>query len=207
MLTILFFVAFHFTEAQKANIFIGSGNDAYKKADFKTAADQYQKALQQDAKSDIAKFNLGNALQKQDEQAEAEKQYDEVASATHDKSLQASAYYNKGVTLAQQKNLPAAIDAFKQSLRLSPGDDSARENLQKALNDLKQQQQNQSQNNQKKHQSPKQQKQNQQQQQNKNSLTKQRAEQLLSSLREQEKQLQKKLQQQKTTNGQPEKDW
>ncbi|MGI8951842.1 MAG: tetratricopeptide repeat protein [Chitinophagaceae bacterium] len=193
--------------AQNANNLIKIGNDAYKKGDYKNAVTQYQKALQQDAKNNIAKFNLGNALQKQNQFAESEKEYDEIAKNSTDENLQANSYYNKGVSLVQQKKLPEAITAFKQSLKLSPTDDSARENLQKALNDLKQQQQNQSQNNQQK----KQQKQNQQKQkqqpQDKNPLSKQRAEQLLSNLRQQEKELQKKLQQQKTTTGQPEKDW
>ncbi len=178
-----------------------------KKKDYKTAYNNYLKATEQDSNNSIAQFNLGNSLQKQNESVKAEKVYDELAASASSTNLKSKAYYNEGFSLIQQKKIADAINAFKQSLRLLPEDDEARENLQKALNELKQQQQqNQPQQNQKK----------QQQQQNQspppsqpkqNKLTPQRAEQLLSNLREQEKQLQKQLQKQKLPNDQQEKDW
>ncbi len=122
---------------------------------------------------------------------------------TAEADLQSKAAYNKGLAFVKQKNLPDAINAFKQSLRLSPEDDDARENLQLALNELnKQQPQNEP--DQKKKPSKEQQKQTPPKQ---NNLTQQRADQLLNQLRDQEKQLQKKLQKQKSYSGQQEKDW
>ena len=206
--------------AQQVNRTIKSGNDAYKKGDFSTAVKDYKKAVEKNPKNNVAHFNLGNALEKSKNVDDANKQYDEIINNNADADLSSKAFYNKGVTLANAKKLPEAINAFKQTLRLSPEDKDARENLQKALNELKQQQQKQ--NNQNKDQNKdqnkkdqqdkkdqnKQQQQKQQQDQQKQQADKQRMEQLLNSLRDQEKDLQKQVQKQKLPPlKQPDKDW
>jgi tetratricopeptide (TPR) repeat protein len=177
--------------AQSANRAIKSGNDAYKNGDFSAAVKNYEKAIEKNPKNNIAHFNLGNALEKSKNIEEANKQYDEIINNDTDPDMRSKAFYNKGVTLANAKKLPEAIGEFKQTLRLSPDDKDARENLQKALNELKQQQQKQ-----------------QQQQQQKQQQDKQRMEQLLNALREQEKDLQKQVQKQRIPPlKQPDKDW
>jgi Ca-activated chloride channel family protein len=185
--------------AQEVNRVIKQGNEAYKKGDYKNAASLYKTALGNDSKNLTAKFNLGNALDRQNDPLNAEKYYDEVT-ATTDASLKAKAFYNKGVAEAQQQKLPEAIESFKNALLLTPEDDDTRENLQKAINDLKkQQQQNQ----------PKQQQKNKQKQQpqQKNKMPNpEMMEQKFNELRDKEKQLQKLLQQ-KQNQGQPDKDW
>ncbi len=202
----IFFLTFiNSAFAQQENNMISTGNDAYAKGDFAAASEDYKKALDKEPLNDTAKYNLGNAFQKEKKAGDAQKYYDEIINNTQDKSLSENSFYNKGVSLAKEKKLTEAADAFKRSLRIQPTDDSARENLQKVLNELKKQQQNQQQKN-KPPQQPQKQPQPKQPQQ-KNQLTKQRAEQLLSNLREQEKELQKKLQQQKTSPSQPDKDW
>ncbi len=205
LLSIFFLLVIHTVFAQQGNNFIKQGNDAYAKGDFAVASDYYKKALDKGSQNDTAKYNLGNAFQKQKKADDAQKYYDEIIANTSDKSLGENSYYNKGVSLAKDKKFAEAADAFKQSLRMLPSDDSARENLQKVLNELKKQQQQQQKN--KPQQQPQKQPKQKPQPQPKNQLTKQRAEQLLSNLREQEKELQKKLQQQKTSPNQPDKDW
>ena len=197
-LTILFTFIFCAGHTQDVNRTIKKGNDAYIKGDYKNAASLYKTALGKDSKNLTAKFNLGNALDKQSDAVNAEKYYADVTGTT-DASLKAKAFYNKGVAEAQQQKLPDAIESFKQALLLTPDDNDTRENLQKAINDLKkQQQQNQ----------PKQQKNKQKQQpQQKNKMPNpEMMEQKFNELRDKEKQLQKMLQQ-KTTQNQPDKDW
>ena len=55
-------------------------------------------------------------------------------------------WYNQGVAFTKQKNLEEGIESYKKSLRLNPNDQEARENLQKAILELKKrmEQQNQS---------------------------------------------------------------
>lgn len=196
--------------AQPGNGLVKKGNDEYKKGNLKSATDSYRKALVKDKNNKAAQFNLGNALEKQSQAADAEKEYNELLNSNADNDLKSKASYNKGLSLIQQKKMQEAADAFKQSLKVNPEDNDARENLQKVLNEIKKQQQQQNQQQQKKEQKKQQEDQKQQQQQqpqNKTKLSAQKAEQLLNQLRDKEKQLQNQLQKQKPNTQQQEKDW
>ena len=186
--------------AQPANNYIQKGNEAYRKGDFNTAIEAYKNALRKDPANTTARFNLANAQQKQNEIKEANKNYDEVIEKASVNSIKAESNYNKGLAHLKGKDLVQAIASFKASLKEDPNDDDARENLQKALNELKkQQQQNKPQNNQ-------QQKQQDQKKQKQQPLNKAMMQQKFNELRNQEKQLQQKLQS-KNNTLQPEKDW
>lgn len=155
--------------------------------------------MRKDPENTTARFNLANAQQKQNEINEANKNYDEVIEKADLNSLRAESNYNKGLAHLKGKDLLQAIASFKQSLKEDPNDDDARENLQKALNELKkQQQQNKPQKNQQQQQNQKKQKQQ--------PLNKAMMQQKFNELRNQEKQLQQKLQS-KNNTLQPEKDW
>ena len=183
--------------AQPLDNIIKTGNDAYKKRDYKTATDLYKKALAKEADNLTAKFNLGNAYERQNKIFEAAKYYDDVAGTTGDAALKAKALYNRALAYVKEQKLPDAIETFKQSLKLEPSDNETRENLQKAINDLKKQQQSQP--------PPKQ---NQKPQKNKKNKQpdKDMMEQKFDELRDKEKQLQKMLQK-KPNSFQPDKDW
>lgn len=183
--------------AQEGNNQVKEGNDAYTRGDYKSAASYYKKALVENPKNEIAKFNLGNALIRQRDVLSAENYFDDVATETTDNSLKSDAFYNKGVAEVRGQKLTEAIDAFKKALLLHPEDDEARENLQKALNDLKKQQQQNS---------PDQKPNKQKQQQKKKQTSPEMMEQKFNELRDKEKQLQKMLQR-KPVSRQPEKDW
>ena len=51
--------------------------------------------------------------------------------------IKAKSYYNKGAILSSQKKLEESIEAYKNAFRQNPDDKEARENLQKALLELK----------------------------------------------------------------------
>ncbi|MDE1192273.1 MAG: tetratricopeptide repeat protein [Arachidicoccus sp.] len=202
----------------KGNKEVFAGNKAYDKGDMKTASALYQKALAINPKNDAARINLAIA---QGKLLEADKSVSNFDAALNNKKntpdLNAKLNYDKGVSLSKAKKYEDAVKAYENSLRINPGDKDARENLQKALNELKKQQDNQKQQNQNKQnqQQPKdkQQQQNKEQQnkeqQQQNQMSKQQAEQLLKALREQEKDTQKKLNEQKASGGIPKngKDW
>ena len=202
-----FFVTFYFSfftttvHAQKSNEAVKQGNEAYRKNDFITAIKNYTKALQTDDKNAAAKFNLANAQQKSNNAEAAAENYSDVISKTTDAALQSKAYYNKGLAMLEQKKLDAAIDAFKQSLRLAPTDNDTRDNLQKALSEKKvppPKQQPQPNENQKKEPDEKKQQ---------PKMDKKMMEQKFKMLQEQEKQLQNTIQKQKINTREQEKDW
>ncbi len=153
--------------------------------------------MKKDPSNSNARFNLANAQQQQSKINEANKNYDEVVETANVNSLKAESNYNKALAFIKGKDLLNAIESFKASLKENPNDDEARENLQKALNELKKQQQNKPQNN-KQPPNPKQQKQP--------PLSKEMMQQKFNELRNQENQLQQKLQNKNNTT-QPEKDW
>ena len=205
--------------AQSGNAPLRSGNRYYKKKELDKSVQQYQRAVQQAPANPTAHYNLGNAQFRKNNYDEAARSYDASVQNTQDKGLQEKGYYNKGVAMIKQKKLQESIDAWKQALKLNASDADARENLEKALMQLKQQQQQQ-QNNQKKDQKDQkdkkdekkdQDKQQQQQEQPKpqpSRLNKQQVEQLLKALEQKENDLQNKMRQNKVkTPNQPEKDW
>ena len=200
LLTIICGFASFLATAQVANTDVQKGNEYYRKGDYKMASQLYQIALGREPGSTAAKFNLGNALQKQQDVAGAVKQYEDILATEKNAALRAKTYYNKGVALTKQNDNDGAIDAFKHALGLAPDDNETRENLQKALNEQKQKQQQQ-----KQPQNKKDPKKNNQPQPPK-TADKQMMEKKFRELQSQEKQLQKQLQK-KSLEGQPDKDW
>ena len=204
--------------AQNENSIVKKGNDAYEKKEYGKAIDNYRNVIEKNPLNATAQFNLGNALYRNKKSDEALGAYENAinnANATADKSV---SFYNKGVVLQNDKKLPECIDAYKKSLKLNPGDEDARQNLQKALQQQKQQQQKEKKDKEKKKpeedekqkekQKPKEEDKNNQPKPQPSKLSKQDAEEKLKALLEQEKKLQDKLR--KVNAGspnKPEKDW
>jgi len=155
---------------------------------------------------------MGNASFRSEKHDDAVQLYDNTIASSTDKPVREKAYYNKGVAYSKEKKLQESIDAWKESLKLDPNDNEARENLQKALLELKKQQQQQQQNKDKKDDKKKDQEkqpkeQQQQQQQPQSKLNKQQVEQLLKALQQKEKEIQQKMQKGTASPNKPEKDW
>lgn len=198
---IMFITTGHLAFGQEeADRLISKGNEAYRAQQYEKAAQAYKAALEKDPNNVKASFNMGNALFKEKKFEEAAKVFEAAVKQTEEKKMQSQLYYNKGVSFTQQKKLEESIDAYKQSLRINPTDSLARENLQRALNEKKQQQkqQEQKQNQKKEEKQPK---------PKQNKLNQQQVQQLLKALEEQEKKLQDKTMKKQQSNTQPEKDW
>ncbi|MFN2456838.1 MAG: tetratricopeptide repeat protein [Chitinophagaceae bacterium] len=192
--TILFtgcFFVMIVVNAQPDNSALSKGNEFYKQSQFDLAEKQYKIALQQQPQHTKALYNLANALYKQKKYGEAREVLKNLYNLENDNNIKSAAFYNEGVSYSREKSLEASIEAYKNALRLNPDDKEARENLQKALMELKQRQQ--------------QQKQNQQQKQP-SSMSQKQAEQKLKQLQEKERKLQERLNKSKKGNSMP-KDW
>ncbi|MFL5789143.1 MAG: tetratricopeptide repeat protein [Flavisolibacter sp.] len=190
LLFFVFYICAVKLNAQDTNTLINKGNRYYQTSQFDVAEMQYRKALEVNNKSIAAQYNLANALQKQKKYDEAEQVLDRLIASSNDKSILSSSYYNKGVALTKTKDLEASIDAYKKALLNNPSDKEARENLQKALLELKQKQEQKK--NQDKQKQPK--------------MNQKDADQKLKLLQQKERNLQQRLQNQKKGAGQSE-DW
>src|SRR5579875_1289921 len=83
--------------------------------------------------------NMAYALYRQKKYDDAESILNKVAT-TNNNAVKSAAYYNAGVIYSKEKDLQASIEAYKNALRYNPNDNQARENLQKALLELRKQQ-------------------------------------------------------------------
>jgi tetratricopeptide (TPR) repeat protein len=181
--------------AQQGNAEINKGNEAYRLKEYQKAGSFYRKALEKQPDNDIARFNLANSFYRDGEADEAIELFSKVAGGQGKAEARSHAHFNKGVVLTNQKKLKESINAYKDALRLNPTDSLARDNLQRALNELSKQQQQQN-------------KKNQQPQKKPEKLNKQQVMQMLNALQEQEKLLQQKMNKSKVPGpAQPEKDW
>jgi tetratricopeptide (TPR) repeat protein len=191
---------------------IREGNKEYKQEKFTDAEVEYRKALETNARSIEAAFNLGNALYKQSKMQEAFGQYQTVINNETDRNKLSQAWHNVGNIFMFAGEYAKSIDAYKNALRNNPKDDETRYNLalaQKLLEEQEQeedkgedenqedQQQQQDQQNQEQNQDQQQQKeqeQNQQEQQpNPNEMSKENAERILDALMRDERNTQEKV--------------
>jgi tetratricopeptide (TPR) repeat protein len=204
MILLIVVAAFQFElQAQTVNQDIQKGNDLYRQKQYEPAASVYDEALAKDPANATAKFNRANTAYRLSKQTEAIKAYDELSESEKEADKKSKAYYNKGVILSSQKRLEESIEAYKNALRQNPDDTEARENLQKALLELKKKTPPPKKEDDKK---KKQQQNKKQQEQPK--MNQKDAEQKLKLLQQKEKELQQRLQKEKSkTGGGGKKDW
>jgi Ca-activated chloride channel homolog len=205
-------LAAYVSQGQTTDALIRRGNRFYNKQDYDQSLANYDRALKKSPGNPDAHFNQGDAQFRKSDYGNATASYDDVLQSKADENTRQSAYYNKGVAMIRQKKLEESIDAWKNALRLNPEDSEARENLVKALLEKKKKDQ-QEQQNKKDQQNKKKDDKNQDQanktpKQQQSKLTKQQVEQYLKSLEQREKDVQDKMNQNKTHSlSQPEKDW
>jgi len=128
--------------AQSGRGTVDEGNRLYEEGRYQEALERYMKALGENPESPLIRFNAGNALyQSQDFQRALEAYQEAIESG--DPALASAAWYNLGDALYQGQDLQASAEAFKQALRLNPNDVDAKHNLERVLQQMREQEQNQ----------------------------------------------------------------
>ncbi len=187
---------------------IRKGNGLFNDKKYTEAEIEYRKALEANPSSEIATYNLGAALYKQQKWNDS-----------------AHAWHNLGNISFQEKNYAQSIEEYKNALRRNPKDDETRYNLRLAQlllkkqqqeqqnqdkNDDKdqqdknkdqqkdqkqdQQEQNNNQNNQDKNKDQQEQNKPQQQQPQQSQMSKENAQQILDAIQQDERDTQEKVQ-------------
>lgn len=138
--TILFLIFFTNCQAlfsQQSRSFIEKGNEFYLKGKYQEAQKEFTKVGRKDSLNEIAQYNLGNTLFRLGKYDDAANVFDQLSEKSNDSNFLARLAYNEGVAYSNSKELEESIAAYKKSLMFYPGDVQARENLQKALLELK----------------------------------------------------------------------
>lgn len=159
------------TSTKKERNFIKDGNGLYRDKRYAEAEVAYRKALEQNAQSEIAAYNLASSLIKQAGTAdpnngknpmnEATELLKNLATSAQNGNVAENSYYNLGNIAFNQQQYQQSIDMYKGALRRNPDNDKARENLRLAQLKLQEQQNQNNQNQDKNNQQDKQQNQDQ----------------------------------------------
>lgn len=128
--------------AQQERKFIREGNGLFNGQDFEKAEVEYRKAIDKEALSFEAGFNLGDALYKQKKYEEALQQFSAMAKEEKNKERLGELYHNIGNTLLAMEKTEESIEAYKESLRNRPASSETKYNLEYARNKQQQQQDN-----------------------------------------------------------------
>lgn len=222
------FVALTFlgsVSAQSKRSLNNDGVDLYKEKKFADAEVKFKKSLEKDPQLFQGHFNLGDSYYKQGRYDEAIQSYKNSIGLTDDKEKKSKAFHNIGNALLKQQKYEDGIGAYKNALKTNPNDLETKYNLSYALNMLKQNQDKKNQQNkndknkdqnkdQQQQQQDKQDKkdqnkdqQKQQQQQPKNQISKEEAQRILEAMKNNEKDMQKKLRKVKGKAFATDKDW
>lgn len=210
--------------AQSKRSLNNDGVDLYKEKKFADAEVKFKKSLEKDPELFQGHYNLGDAYYKQGRYDEAIQSYKNSIGLTDDKEKKSKAFHNIGNALLKQQKYEDGIGAYKNALKTNPNDLETKYNLSYALNMLKQNQNKQNQQNkndknkdQNKDQQKQQDKQDkkdqnkdqlkQQQQQPKNQISKEEAQRILEAMKNNEKDMQKKLRKVKGKPYATDKDW
>lgn len=210
-------------EAQSVRSLVHKGNDLYKEGKYTDAEVNYRKALEKDQSLAAGKYNLGNALHKEGKLDEAVRQYETLLQPGLPAETKAKVHYNIGNSYLREKKYQEAIGSYVESLKLAPDDYDAKYNLSYALEMLRRQQQQPQQQNkdqnkqdqkkkdeqQKKQEQQKQDQQQQQQQQRQQEkrISKADAQRILDVLKNNERDVQKKLRVRPAARARTDKDW
>jgi tetratricopeptide (TPR) repeat protein len=224
------------SNAQSVRSLVREGNEQYKEKKYNDAEVNYRKALEKEQDLVPGYYNLGNSLYKQNKADEAVKEFESAVAKSENQKTQAEAYYNMGNAFMKGQHYPEAVKSYIESLKLNPYDQDTKYNLSYALEKMRQQQQQQQQqnkndknkdkkdqqNDQKQDQNQQkqdQQKQNrQQEQQNQQAqqqkqqsqekkMAKAEAERILEVLKNDEKDIQRKLRVRPAVRAKTDKDW
>ena len=194
-------------QAQADRQFIREGNRLYRQNNYVKAETEYRKALSKNSRNTQAMYNLGCALMMQKKDSLGIQWLERAAQEEKVPLRRAKAYHNMGVICQGHRLFAEAIEAYKSSLRLNPGDNETRYNLvlckrqlknnpdknkQNKDRDKNKNEQNKDKQN-KKDQQDKQKDKQQQQPQPKEQMSKDNAEQLLNAAMQEEQATQQRL--------------
>lgn len=113
------------------------GNEAFVEKKFNQAEAEYRVSEAKFEKKAKSSYNLGNAIYKQKQAAEAKYHYVKAVAKAKTRPERHQAYHNLGNCLMLEKDYQGAVEAYKNALRNNPNDEKTRYNYALAKKMLK----------------------------------------------------------------------
>lgn len=110
------------------------GGSAYGRKDWPAAAEYYSRARQKAPADKRLDLNIGDAYYRLEDYGKAGEFFDQAAASP---KVAAKAHYNRGNALFRSGDAAGAVAAYRKALSFDPGDENAKFNLQKALEQKK----------------------------------------------------------------------
>ncbi|TRX23849.1 BatC protein [Flavobacterium franklandianum] len=123
--------------AQEKDKTLPKANDEYAEKNFVEAEANYRISHSKFPKRIVAPFNLGNAIYKQNQAAEAKFAYATALTNTKSRVQRHKVFHNLGNVFMKEKNYTNAVEAYKNGLRNKPSDEETRYNYALAKKMLK----------------------------------------------------------------------
>lgn len=136
ILYILLMLSFAVSAQEKDKI-LPKANEEYAQKKFVDAEANFRISHSKFPKRTVAPYNLGNAIYKQNQIAEARFAYATALATTKSRPQKHKIYHNLGNTFMKEKNYSDAVEAYKNALRNDPTDDESRYNFALAKKKLK----------------------------------------------------------------------
>ena len=123
--------------AQEKDKTLPKANKEYSENKFVEAEANYRISNSKFSRRTAPPYNLGNAIYRQNQIAEAKFAYAKAIEITKSRPQKHRVYHNLGNVFMKEKNYSAAVEAYKNALRNNPTDEETRYNFALAKQKLK----------------------------------------------------------------------
>ena len=123
--------------AQEKDFHLPKANSEFADKKYAAAEAEYRISLSNNPKKSISAYNLGNAIYKQNNNSEALFSYENAIKNSTARPEKHTAFHNSGNIYMKEKNYSAAVEAYKNALRNNPNDEETRYNFALAKKMLK----------------------------------------------------------------------
>jgi tetratricopeptide (TPR) repeat protein len=123
--------------AQEKDKTLPKANDDYAQSKFVDAEANYRISHSKFPNRIVAPYNLGNAIYRQNQVAEAKFAYAKALTTTKSRPQKHKIFHNLGNVFMKEKDYTQAVEAYKNALRNDPTDEETRYNYALAKKKLK----------------------------------------------------------------------
>ena len=133
--SLLFFSTAIFAQEKDDNL--PKGNQEFEDKNYTEAEADYRISQSKTPKSELASYNLGNAIYRQNQSSEAKNSYLKAIENSKTRTQKHQAFHNLGNVFMKEKEYSQAVESYKNALRNNPSDEETRYNYALAKKMLK----------------------------------------------------------------------